>query len=167
MTRQQRVVTLISLLRRTSQRMVDEITERLEAAGYPDAPPSFHPVFENIDPGGTRLTVLAARAGLTHQSVGEVVSELQRLGYVERTTDPYDARARLVRLTGKGRTLVKIALREIAAIEAKWYRLWREAGLRSDLSGPLEAALQEDDMRNREHTTVARRSRHPTPTRRS
>ena len=62
-----RVVTLISLLRRTSQQMVDEITTRLDAAGFPNCPPSFHPIFENLDPDGTRLTVLAARAGLTHQ----------------------------------------------------------------------------------------------------
>ena len=56
-----RVVTLISLLRRTTQLMVDEITVRLDGAGFPNCPPSFHPIFENLDPEGTRLTVLAGR----------------------------------------------------------------------------------------------------------
>src|SRR5829696_8838721 len=102
-----RQVTVISLLRRTNQLMVNEITVRLEASGFADSPPSFHPIFENLDPEGTRLTVLAARGGLTHQSVGEVVTELERRGYVERIADPTDKRARLVNLTPRGRDLVR------------------------------------------------------------
>ncbi|HJQ60028.1 MAG TPA: MarR family transcriptional regulator [Vineibacter sp.] len=145
MPAQRRVVTLIALLRRTTQLMVAEITKRLEAAGFTDVPPSFHPIFENIDPDGTRLTVLAARAGLTHQSIGEVVGELERRGYLERVPDPSDGRARLVRLTGKGRALVRAALQEMAAIEATWRRRWRRAGLKGDLRGPLEVALHEAD----------------------
>ncbi len=145
MTQPQRIVTLISLLRRTSQLMVDEITERLEAAGFADLPPAYHPIFENIDPQGTRLTVLAARARLTHQSMGEIVAELQRRGYVERVADPTDGRARLVRLTAAGRDVVRTAIREIAAIEAKWQQRWRRAGLKGELRGPFEAALREED----------------------
>jgi len=145
MTEQLRVVTLIALLRRTSQLMVEEITTRLEAAGFSDVPPAYHPIFENIDPEGTRLTVLAARTRLTHQSMGELVAELQRRGYVERVADPADGRARLVRLTDKGRDLVRSAIREIAAIEQKWVRLWRKAGLKGDLRAPLAAALREAD----------------------
>src|SRR6266508_1809314 len=129
---EERVVTLISLLRRTNHRMVDEITERLEESGFPDSPPSFHPIFENIDPEGTRLTVLASRAGLTHQSVGEVVVELERRGYVERIPDPSDGRARLVRLTDDGRALVRAAIQHIGAIEQDWTSLWRAAGLEGD-----------------------------------
>jgi DNA-binding MarR family transcriptional regulator len=162
MTDKQRIVTLISLLRRTSLRMVEEITDRLEAAGFPDSPPSFHPVFENIDPDGTRLTVLAARTGLTHQSMGEVVAELERRGYVERVADPADGRARLVRLTDEGRRLVRTVVHEIAAIEAKWYRLWRKAGLKGDLRGPFEAALREEEAPHRAADAIPATSRPPT-----
>lgn len=138
------IVTLIALLRRTSLLMVAEITERLEAAGFTDVPPSYHPVFETIDPEGTRLTVLAARSGLTHQSIGEVVADLERRGYLERVADPSDGRARLIRLTDSGRALVTAAVREIAAIEDRWRRRWRKAGLKGELRGPLEAALREE-----------------------
>jgi DNA-binding MarR family transcriptional regulator len=141
---EQRAITLIALLRRTSRLMVEEITERLEAAGHPDQPPRYHPVFENIDPHGTRLTVLAARAGMTHQAISEVVIELERRGYVERIEDPTDRRARLVQLTDDGRTLVRSALDEIAAIERKWTRRWRRAGLKGDLREALEAGLREE-----------------------
>lgn len=140
---EERVVTLISLLRRTNHRMVEEITERLEASGFPDSPPSFHPIFENLDPEGTRLTVLAARTGLTHQSVGEVVAELERRGHVERIADPTDGRARLVRLTESGRALVRVAIRHLYAIEFEWTARWRAHGLTCDLRAPLEGALRD------------------------
>jgi DNA-binding MarR family transcriptional regulator len=138
-----RVVTLISLLRRTNQLMVDEITVRLDQSGFPDCPPSFHPIFENLDPDGTRLTVLASRAGLTHQSVGEVVAELERRGFVERVLDPVDRRARLVRLTPEGRRLVRAAVTAIDSIERAWTRRWRAHGLAGDLRRSFDGALRE------------------------
>jgi predicted transcriptional regulator len=137
-----RVITLISLLRRTSALMVDEITTRLEAAGFANCPPSFHPIFENIDPDGTRLTVLAARTGLTHQTVGEVVDELVRRGFVERLADPLDRRARLVCLTEDGRRLVRAAVEIIADIEREWTERWNASGLTCDLRPPLEGGLR-------------------------
>ena len=145
MPEQQRVITLIALLRRTSRLMVDEIGEGLKAAGFPDTPSTYHPIFENIDPDGTRLTVLAARAGLTHQAVAEVVADMEARGYVERVADPSDGRARLIRLTDDGREMVRAAIREIAAIERRWLRRWRKAGLEGDLRAALEAALQHHD----------------------
>jgi predicted transcriptional regulator len=139
----ERVVTLISLLRRTTHLMVDEITTRLEVAGFPDSPPSFHPIFENIDPDGTRLTTLAQRAGLTHQSVGEVIAVLVQRGYVERIPDPADRRAKLVRLTNSGRQLVRAAIGVIDAIEREWTQRWQSHGLTCDLRRPLVGALQD------------------------
>lgn len=100
--------------------MVEELVQRLAAAGYDDLPAAYHPVFENIDRHGTRLTVLAARAGMTHQSMGELVCTLEIRGYVQRAPDPADRRARLVKLTGKGRQMVRTAMDEIAAIEHDW-----------------------------------------------
>jgi DNA-binding MarR family transcriptional regulator len=123
--------------------MVDEITTRLEEAGYTDVPPRFHPVFENIDPEGIRLTALAARAGQTHQSMGEVVAELEQRGFLERTADPADKRARLVSLTDAGRELVRTAVEVIEGIERDWTASWRANGLTCDLRGPLERALRD------------------------
>src|SRR3712207_8652158 len=86
MSEQERVITLIALLRRTSRRMVDEITERMEAGGFPDSPSRHHPVFENIDPEGTRLTVLADRAGISHQAMSEAGGELGGRGLDRKST---------------------------------------------------------------------------------
>jgi DNA-binding MarR family transcriptional regulator len=122
--------------------MIEDLVRRLEAAGYPDASASFHPVFENIDPGGTRLTTLAARAGMTHQSMGEVVDALHERGYVERRPDPSDGRARLVCLTDEGSRLARRALQEIAAIEDEWRRHFAQAGLNRDLRSVLQDAVR-------------------------
>ncbi|HJZ70143.1 MAG TPA: MarR family transcriptional regulator [Vicinamibacterales bacterium] len=136
------VETLVALLRRTSRQMVDELIERLHAAGYADHTAAHHPLFENIDPEGTRLTVLASRTGLTHQAVGELIDALEQRGYVERFPDRSDARARLVRLTKKGRAAVRTAIAEIARIEAEWMAVWRQAGLRGNLRAALKAGLR-------------------------
>ncbi len=158
----ERVVTLIALLRRTSQEMVAELVERLHGAGYPDHTAAHHPIFENIDPKGTRLTELGARTGLTHQSVGELVDALERRGYVERILDPSDGRARLVRLTGKGRGAVSTAIREIAEIESEWLKRWRQSGLSGDLRAALEAGLRDNERGRKEFlkSLVPNRRRH-------
>lgn len=140
-----RSVTLVALFRRTAQLMVAELVERLEAAGYPDLPAAYHPVFENLDAAGTRLTELAARTDMTHQSMGELVDTLEQRGYVERVPDPSDRRARLVRLTPKGRRMVRVALREIADIEAHWSGAWKAAGLRADMAAILKAATEQNE----------------------
>ena len=136
------VTTVITLFRRAAVLMIEDLAGRLQAAGFPGVSASFHPVFENIDAGGTRLTTLAARAGMTHQSMGEVVDALRERGYLERRPDPSDGRARLVCLTDEGSHLARRALREIAAIEDEWRSHFAEAGLDRDLRSVLEDAVR-------------------------
>jgi DNA-binding MarR family transcriptional regulator len=63
--------------------------------------PKHGAVIANIDRNGTRASVLADRAGMTRQAMGELIDELEELGYVERVPDPDDRRAKLIRPTGK------------------------------------------------------------------
>jgi DNA-binding MarR family transcriptional regulator len=66
---------------------------------------------------GTRATVLAERAGVSKQAIGEVVDDLVSRGYVRRAPDPADARAKLVQLTRRGQKLIDAAYEVIAGIE--------------------------------------------------
>lgn len=75
-----------------------------------------------IDPPGTRLTELAARAGITKQTAGFLVDQLERTGYVRRAPDPADARARLVQIAPRGETAVAVASVAEAGVEAEWTR---------------------------------------------
>jgi DNA-binding MarR family transcriptional regulator len=93
-------------------------------------------VFGNIDPDGTRLTDLAARANMTKQSVGEVATELERRGYIERVPDPGDGRAKIIRLTERGRDAQALGFRIIDELEQEWgerFGVERVAALREAL----------------------------------
>jgi len=142
-TERETVPGIISVLRRTSRAMVAELVQCLTEAGYPDVQPAFHPVFENIDDAGSRLTDLAKAADMTHQSMSELVGILERRGYVERRPDPSDARARLVCLTESGRTLRTLGSAYIREIESEWQQRWRRAGIRTDVRAALAHALNE------------------------
>jgi DNA-binding MarR family transcriptional regulator len=135
------VPTIISVFRRTAALMVDDLVTRLDAAGFAGLTAACHPVIENLDPGGTRLTELAARAGITHQSTSELVSVLEQRGYVERHPDPSDGRARIVRLTPRGRDAVRRAVKETAAIEAEWRQRLAREGLHGDIVAALTQVL--------------------------
>lgn len=60
----------------------------------------------HFDAEGTRSTMLAERAGITKQAVGQVVDDLENAGYVTRVVDETDRRAQRVQFTAKGRTLL-------------------------------------------------------------
>jgi DNA-binding MarR family transcriptional regulator len=51
---------------------------------------------------GSRLTDLAARAGMTKQAMADLVDQSEAWGLVVREPDPKDARARLVKFTPTG-----------------------------------------------------------------
>src|SRR3712207_2288787 len=82
--------------------METRVFEGLATAGFADLTPAQARVFQRIAPGGSRLTDLAAQAGITKQSAGFLVDQLERAGYVERVPDPADRRARLVRVALRG-----------------------------------------------------------------
>lgn len=91
---------------------------------------------QRLAPGGIRLTDLAEQARVTKQTAGALVDDLVRQGFVERTPDPTDARARLVVMTDKGLELCGRAAAELESIE----RDWREH-LGDERYGQLRAAL--------------------------
>ena len=110
------------LLGRARRALNDEVHARLVRLGYGDLRVSHGAVFARIDDHGTRLTDLAERAGMTKQSMGELVEDLVAKGYLERAPDPHDARARLVRPTAKGRRHLRDARRVVAQVEAELTR---------------------------------------------
>jgi DNA-binding MarR family transcriptional regulator len=100
---------------------VDKLRGRIADAGHPDIREGHGCVFGFIDlDKGSRLTDLAANAGLTKQAVGEAVTELERIGYVTRVPDPQDGRAKIIKLTDRGMDAVIKGRRIFAEIESEW-----------------------------------------------
>src|SRR6187402_3130497 len=81
------------LLHRARRLLDEEIVSALAAAGFHNLRIGHEAVFSFMPARGTRLTELARRARITKQSMGELVRELEALGYVERAADPADGRA--------------------------------------------------------------------------
>jgi DNA-binding MarR family transcriptional regulator len=110
---------LLSAHRTLSTDLVDELEER----GWPDLRASQAALVLNVDRrSGTRLTELARRAGVTKQAMMIVVDELEVRGLVRRTPDPEDGRAKVVRLTARGRQFAAECRRAVAAVEARTKR---------------------------------------------
>jgi len=127
-------VTLPALLDLAVDAMYVDFRKLLEDTPYTDVRPTHGCVFRFVRGDGMRLTELATRAGLTKQSVGEIVDDLTRLGYIERFPDPTDKRAKLLRLTKKGIEAQRIGYSLFAKQEEEWAETFgadRIADLRS------------------------------------
>jgi DNA-binding MarR family transcriptional regulator len=110
----------IRLLNTAVDQFLDELAARVAETDYSDIRISHGCVFGNIEPEGSRLTELAERARMTKQSVGEVTTDLENRGYVERIPDPADGRAKIIRLTERGREAQALGIELIADIERDW-----------------------------------------------
>lgn len=116
--------------------MEQRILAAVVAGGYPLSLPQAR-LFQRLGRSGSRLTDLAREAQMSKQAAAFLVGELERGGYVERVPDATDRRARLIRITDRGRDAVAVALGEQRRIEAEW-----EAHLGGEQVAALRRALE-------------------------
>ncbi len=103
------------LLRLLSADMVQTAQERGHAIR-----PAHDPVFATLPSAGARASDMAARAGITKQSMGEAIRDMVDLGLLEMTEDPTDRRAKLVTFTEAGRVVAQDGKRHMFALEQQW-----------------------------------------------
>jgi DNA-binding MarR family transcriptional regulator len=123
--------------------METRVLEALVAAGFADLTMAQGRVFARLAPGGSRVSDLARQSGVTKQTAGFLVDQLERGGYVRRVPDPSDGRARLVRMAARGEEALAVARGVEARVEAEWA---------AHLGGPSTARLREALTRLREIT---------------
>jgi DNA-binding MarR family transcriptional regulator len=70
--------------------------------------------------GGSRLTELADRAGMSKQAMGDLVDQCEAWGLVTRDPDERDGRARLVRFTPTGLAWLHAFREAVAQAEAEF-----------------------------------------------
>ncbi|MGF9753864.1 MarR family transcriptional regulator [Microvirga sp. 0TCS3.31] len=103
-----------------SYRAMDErVREAMRDAGY-DVTVAQARIAQRIADDGTRLTELAERAQVTKQTASLLVAALEREGLVERVPDPDDGRARLIRLSARGRQAAQRAMEVVTGVEREW-----------------------------------------------
>lgn len=109
-----------ALLRIPREAALRRVLAGLAARGFDDVRPAHFTVFQHMPLAGIRLTDLADAALMTKQSMGYLVDDLEALGYVERAPDPSDRRAKLVRLTERGRRVDETVRQVILDIDDEW-----------------------------------------------
>ena len=106
------------------------VLDAVRRAGH-DIPLNQARVFQRIDARGSRLSQLAEASQLPKQTVGSIVDQLEKAGYVRRVPDPDDARARLVVVAERGREAVALGAPVLEEVEANWRAHLGEARYRT------------------------------------
>jgi DNA-binding MarR family transcriptional regulator len=95
------------------------LRERL-ADEAPDLRPSQLRVLEWLPEEGLTITELAECAEMTTQGCGQFVRQLDALGMVEVAVADHDARARVVRITDRGRTALARSAAVLRSCDDAW-----------------------------------------------
>ncbi len=111
---------LIALVDRANRALQSDMVRNGHRRGHTQIKQAHNAVFGYLLEGGTRASDMAARAGMTRQSMGEVIRDLVGLGVVEMKPDPDDKRAKLVTYTDYGRELARTGYGHIIDLERRF-----------------------------------------------
>ena len=94
-----------AMLRVVWQWVRDQLYAGVVEAGFDDLNAAHVGLWRYPGLEGVRPSQLADRVGITKQSVNDLLGHLEAHGYLLRVPDSADGRARVIRLTSKGRRL--------------------------------------------------------------
>jgi DNA-binding MarR family transcriptional regulator len=105
----------------------------LQEAGFRNFRGTHMHLLRYIDMGGTRITEIAERAGVTKQAIGKLIAACEKRDLVKTISDPTDGRAKIVLFTKQSRAVIMAERAVIRRIDAQ---------LRSRLGGASFANLR-------------------------
>ena len=108
-----------AMMRVVWQWVRDEMYAGVLAAGYDDLNAAHVGLWRYPGLDGVRPSELAEQVGITKQSVNDLIGHLERHGYLGRVPDAADGRARVIRLTSKGRRLEQTIYAEAKAAQSR------------------------------------------------
>lgn len=108
-----------AMMRLAWQWVWKQIFSGVVAAGYDDVNPAHVALFRYPGLDRQRPSELADQLQITKQSVNDLLGHLEHHGYLTREPDPNDGRARIIRLTPKGRQLQKTIHSQAQAAEQR------------------------------------------------
>jgi DNA-binding MarR family transcriptional regulator len=109
-----------ALLRFALEEVRTRIYEGVHAAGFRDVSQAQVTLFRWPGPDGRRPSEVAADAQISKQHVNDLLRGLEQAGYLRLERDGTDRRARIIRLTKRGRRLHDTALRIHDQVEDDW-----------------------------------------------
>jgi DNA-binding MarR family transcriptional regulator len=108
-----------AMLRDVWQWVRDQMYAGVVAAGYDDLSAAHVGLWRYPGLEGLRPSQVADRVGITKQSVNDLLGHLEEHGYISRVPDLVDGRARVIRLTPKGRRLQQTIYAEAGAAQLR------------------------------------------------
>ena len=123
---------------------------KLRARGHERLTLAHTALLPHLDLAGTSVTTLAERAGMTKQSMRQLVLDLEDKGYVTRVPDANDRRATLVTFTEEGWRFLRDAHEIKKEMQAEYLAVLgqeRLEELRKSLASIVEEAHRQEQMR--------------------
>jgi DNA-binding MarR family transcriptional regulator len=108
------------LLGRADHLFAQGVIRAMHARGFPGIRLVHIALIRNVDEGGTRISEIARRAGMTKQATGQLASEFVELGYIRIVPDPTDGRAKIAEYTAKGKRLLRAIVASIRETESRF-----------------------------------------------
>src|SRR5215471_3104546 len=109
-----------ALLRVPAQAIHRRIINELNRAGFEELRMPHMAVLQFPGPDGGRPGLLAERAGMSKQAMNQLLRSLEGLGYLARSDAPDEGRARMVRLTKRGRAAYMKIHEILRDVEREW-----------------------------------------------
>jgi DNA-binding MarR family transcriptional regulator len=113
---------LITTLLETAMKRIRDDLYALSDTRFPGLRMRHYRLLSFVPPEGERLSRMTADSGLTKQALAQALAPLEDGGYVEVVPDPSDRRARLVRLTDRGRAVNEAVRHHLSDVEREWAR---------------------------------------------
>ena len=109
-----------ALLRVPAQAIQRRLIKELNATGFEELRVPHMAVLQYPGPDGVRPGILAERAGMSKQAMNQLLRSLEGLGYIIRIDAPDEGRARVIRLTKRGRAAYSRIYGILRDIEREW-----------------------------------------------
>jgi DNA-binding MarR family transcriptional regulator len=109
-----------ALLRVPAQAIHRRLISELNGAGFHELRLPHMAVLQFPGPDGVRPGTLAERAGISKQAMNQLLGSLEEYGYIVRSDDPHEGRARIIRFTKRGHSAYAKIHDVLRDIEREW-----------------------------------------------
>lgn len=111
---------MIGVVSRAHRELRADMLREAHRRGHPHIKPAHNDVFATLPLEGARASDMAARAGITRQSMGEIIRELVDLDLLEMRPDPTDGRAKIVTFSARGLEFTRGGMQHIIDLEQRF-----------------------------------------------
>ena len=111
---------LALLLLATFRSLAQDATERLALRGFEDFRPSHEFAMRAVEAGADNASELGRRLSVSKQAAAKTITLLEARGYVERALDAQDGRRKHLRLTPRGKKVLRTGEQIFNELRSQW-----------------------------------------------